>query len=282
MKILVVGAGYLGQEILLEGEKAGHNVIGARRSPSPSQEKILSLDVLSPETFSVLPDDINCVVYSVSASSSDELSYLNSYVTGVSNLCSYFIKMPKGKQPEKFLFVSSTGVYSEDSGGIVTEESLLSTIHYRSRLIVEGERIVLDSFGNGAVIGRLSGIYGSGRNYMINQARSTGSFPLEDSWTNRIHKSDGARAIIHLLQNNNSEQVYIISDLEPALRSSVISFLRSEYLGMSSLVPDSSVCSDLGSKLIAKGKRCSSKLLRDTGFVFSYPTFREGYGTYFD
>lgn len=293
MKALVVGAGFLGSEVLevARSDYPGLEVIAARRNPKKlnqeqsgseqeTRSKWISLDVLSPESFLSIPNDIDIVVYAVSAVDGSESAYRDAYVRGLSNIVSYFSDSLRSNILRKFVFISSTGVYSEDSGRNVDEESPLGindSSSFRSRLLVAGENIVRQEIESkkGLVL-RLSGIYGEGRNYLIDAARALKK-PIsseEDSWTNRIHKVDGARAILHLAYEVDACGSYIISDSKPSPRSEVLNYLRAQ-MGLEPLFR-----SEDNSEKPRKGKICSNCKLINSGFTFKYPTYREGYESY--
>ncbi len=207
-KVLVVGAGYLGSEIVsVLADK--YEVVSTNRSGLNNSIKI---NVLDPETFSNIPPGIDHVIYCVSADSGNDASYRNAYLIGVKNLLSYF----QGKSLKAFVFISSTGVYSEDTGGLVDEYSMLVGGSEKSRFIVEGEREVLSFENNVGVVCRFSGIYGPGREHFV---RTSLAYPLGiynelPSYTNRIHKVDGARAVKFLLASK-LRGIWNISDQNP-------------------------------------------------------------------
>jgi len=293
MKVLVVGAGFLGSEVLevAQSHYPGLEVIAARRNPKrgnleqgslekQNSFKWISLDVLSPESFVNIPDDIDIVVYAVSAVDGSERAYHDAYVRGLSNIVSYFSDSLRSNVLRKFVFISSTGVYSEDSGLTVDEESPLGvddSFSFRSRLLVAGEDIVRQEIeSKKSLVLRFSGIYGQGRNYLIDAARALKKTisPEEDSWTNRIHKVDGARAILYLAHEVDASGTYIISDSKPVPRSEVLNYLRT-LLELSPFVR-----SENNSEKPSKGKICKNTKLINSGFSFNYPTYQEGYESY--
>ncbi len=278
MKLLVTGAGYLGGEIMKLADAAGVQVLGSSRKVSSEvgNQSMIYLDVLDPGSFSHIPSDITHVVYSVSAGESSEAAYREVYVNGLSNILNYF-RSRKGARPLKnFTFISSTGVYSEDDGGLVTEDSPLGGESFRSYIIREGEEILQACFSESDflerfLILRFSGIYGLKRRSLYDLACSMtqAEVPLRDSLTNRIHVHDGARACLFLMPN--SEGIFNISDSCPVPRLEVINFIR-QMNGLGAL--------DIRSESSPGGKGVSNLKVLNSGFSFLYPSFKEGYKGY--
>jgi nucleoside-diphosphate-sugar epimerase len=268
-KLLVVGAGYLGSEIVnvLSDQ---YEVIPTTRSGLNDSVKI---NVLDPETFSNIPSGIEHVVYCVSADSGNDASYRNAYLIGVKNLLSYF----KNKSLRTFIFISSTGVYAEDTGALVDESSSLVGGESRSRFIVEGEREVLSFEKNVGVVCRLSGIYGPGREHFLKNALAypLGVYNEIPSYTNRIHKVDGARAVKFLLEKN-LQGTWNISDQYPYEKLEAMNIIR-QVNDLGSIAGGAKYLEAMENGT-ALGKRVSSEKLVNVGFKFLYPSLREGYG----
>lgn len=262
-KILVVGAGYLGSDIVnvLSDQ---YEVIPTTRSGLNNSIKINVLDL---ETFSNIPSGIEHVVYCVSADSGNDASYRNAYLIGVKNLLSYF----KNKLLRTFIFISSTGVYAEDTGAVVDESAMLVGGDTRSRFIVEGEREVLSFDNKVGVVCRFSGIYGPGREHFLKNALAypLGVYNEIPSYTNRIHKVDGARAVKFLLENS-FQGTWNISDQCPSEKLEAMNIIRqANDLGHVAGGPKYLEAMKNG---IASGKRVSSEKLVKAGFEFLYPS----------
>jgi nucleoside-diphosphate-sugar epimerase len=113
---------------------------------------------------------------------------------------------------------------------------------------------------------RLSGIYGPGRTRLVRKVRD-GEATATGSWTNRIHVEDCAGALHHVMRLHDPEAVYLGSDDEPVTTADVTTWLSTE-LHVSA--PPAGPAESLN-------KRCRNERLRNTGYNFQYPTFREGY-----
>jgi nucleoside-diphosphate-sugar epimerase len=276
MRVLVVGAGFLGKEIVMESIRLGIPSLGTKRVlPESSDIPLIALDVFDHGSLENIPGDTTHIVYSVSASEGTEEGYRKAYIDGQRSLFSYLKERGLLAYLQKYVFISSTGVYSEDDGSILDEDSPSGGEGFRSRILREAEGVALEFLVPEKVLTlRFSGIYGPERTYLISQAlgMSDENLPVDDTWTNRIHKLDGARACMFLVKEHAG--VYIVTDTMPVPRMEVIQYIRSLY-GRDLL----RVRDDLQ---VSGGKQLSSKKLVEAGFVFRYPTYREGYRSYVD
>ena len=101
--------------------------------------------------------------------------------------------------------------------------------------------------------------------------------PDVDAWTNRIHRDDAARAILHVLGLDEPPAVLNVVDGAPTPRREVLAWLA-ERLG----APTPVATTDHASRPGFTDKRVSSARLAATGFRFEYPSYREGYAALLD
>lgn len=274
MTILMAGCGDLGTEAGLRLAGLGHRVVGWRRSPAklPAQVEGVAADLRSANLPSV-PGDTTAVVIAVAADAPTEEAYRGAYQGGVRHVLDALER--DGVRPRRVVFVSSTAVYGDAGGGWVDETTATAPPGFSGRILVEAEALLQERFagtGTAAVSLRLGGIYGPGRTRLIDQVRSgTAVVPEDIRFTNRIHRDDAAAAIVHLLSvPAGPAPVYVGVDDDPADLGSVLRFLAAEMN-----LPEPRV-GDAGPAR-AGNKRCSNRLLRSTGFSFTFPSFREGY-----
>jgi nucleoside-diphosphate-sugar epimerase len=274
MTILLAGCGDLGTEAGLRFAALGHRVVGWRRSPGklPASIEGVAADLSSPDLPAV-PADTTAVVIAVAADSPTDAAYRAAYLDGLSHVLDALER--DDVTPRRVLFVSSTAVYGDAAGGWVDESTTPDPGGFSGRVICEAEDLLLSRLGGSAsapVALRLGGIYGPGRTRLIDQVRNgTAVIPDEPRYTNRIHRDDAAGAIVHLTtMDSKPAPVYVGVDTDPAELGDVLRFLAAE---MGCAEPP------VGPAGEARGgnKRCSSALLRGTGFEFAYPSFREGY-----
>ena len=268
MTVVIAGCGDLGTEVGLRLVARGERVIGLRRSAGLLPEAIEGQPVDLALEVPVLPRDTRFLVVAIAASARTPDVYRGAYVDGLRNVLDALESA--GSVPERIVLVSSTAVYDVSDGSWVDEGTPAEPATATARILLEAEELLRSRHPH-AVVLRLAGIYGPGRERLIAQVRGgTARLSREPQHTNRIHRDDAAAAIIHLLHADAPAPVYIGVDDDPAEQSDVVTFIAGE-LGLP-VPPRADV--DVAR---AADKRCRNTLLRATGFEFQYPDFRSGY-----
>lgn len=270
MRVLIAGCGDLGIETGLRLVDRGFDVTAIRRSADLLPDVFDKIRADLAADVPDVPADVDYVVIPLAADGRSEEAYRAAYVDGVQHTLDALDRA--GAQPKRVLMVSSTAVYGVDDGSLVDETTPTEPDTVTGGVLVEAEQRFLERAPGGMVF-RLAGVYGPGRNFVVDQVRDgTARIPEESAHTNRIHRDDAAEAIIHLLTGlDDPDSVYVGVDDEPAQRADVFRFLA-DRLG----VPHPPVGPASG-RFRSGDKRCSNARLRATGFAFTYPTYREGY-----
>ena len=272
-RILIAGCGYVGLKAGTLLTQQGHDVFGLRRSweEKPRGISPVTGDLLDPETLLNIPDDLDDVVITVSADGFSEERYRAVYLDGIGNLLAAVQQQPRDLR--RIVFTSSTGVYGQTGGELVTEESISHPAGFSGQVMLEAERQVSNLTGCGVHL-RLGGIYGPGRDRLLRQVVS-GEIGIPDTpvFTNRIHRDDAAGAIVHVLSLAAPQEIYNVVDEEAAEYGSLIRWLAVE-LGLSEpgTISDGEVTRSRGGN-----KRVMATRLVASGFRYRYPTYREGY-----
>ena len=272
-RVLIVGCGDVGTALGLLLCERGHDVVGARRSAQqlPASLHPLSVDVTDREAMERKIPDVDVVVYAVAAGRRDEEAYRRAYVNGVSALLD--VLEHRAESPRRVFFVSSTSVYGERGGAWIDETAPLRPRGFAGECLVAGERRMLASPISARVV-RFAGIYGPGRGWLINRARS-GACCASDPprFTNRIHRDDCAGVLAHLIGRDRvDDEVYIGVDDAPAAECEVMEWLAAR---LGAPAPRRVRAGDAAGE--GSGKRCSNARLRASGYRLRYPTYREGY-----
>lgn len=270
--VLVLGAGYVGEALLQRLARAGCPSYALKRSFSqpPPGARAIAADLTDPEALGKLPRDVRFIVYLLSPDASTDDAYRAAYLTGLERLLAS--DAVKSSPLERILFASSTAVYAQSDGSLVDEDSPTEPAAFSGQRLLEAEACVRAS-GVPSVVVRFAGIYGPGRQRLLTSVRDgSATVGPEPQITNRIHRDDCAGFLLHLLQLDNPEPLYIGVDDEPSDLRVVLEWLA-ETLG----APPPRT-SDAGSGRERGGnKRCSNRRLRASGYRLSYPSFRDGY-----
>ena len=272
--LMIAGCGDVGSRLARSLEPSGWTLYGLRRDVAQLPAGVLPVagDLQQPACPPAWPQEqLDYLVYCVAASQHDEAGYRSAYVEGLRHVLAWLAE--HGQRPQRLLFVSSSGVYAQADGDWVDEQSPAEASSYSGRVMREAEQLALDS-GLPATLVRLTGIYGPGRQWLLNQVRQGCRVASEPPlYGNRIHADDAAGLLAFLLQADAAgtplADCYLGVDDAPAPLHEVVGWLR-EQLGVSHWAEQSSVRR-------AGSKRCSNARARALGWVPQYPSYREGY-----
>jgi nucleoside-diphosphate-sugar epimerase len=283
MRVLIVGCGYVGLPLGAELARQGHDVFGLRRSAAVENELTtaginpLYADITRAEDLANLPRGFDWVVNCVAAGGGLAEDYQRVYLQGMRNVLNWL----KADPALKFVYTSSTSVYGQNDGEVVTEQDPAIPTAETSKVLVETERLLLAEAKDNrfpAVILRLAGIYGPGRGYWLRQflrgeAEIKGK---HDCFLNMVHRDDVVGAVIAALKNPNARNIYNVVDNEPVSQLRVFQWLANRLnKPMPQVVPERS--SNSGPRGVTNKRVSNCRLREELGYAFRYPTFREGY-----
>ncbi|BES69687.1 SDR family oxidoreductase [Marinobacter nanhaiticus D15-8W] len=274
-RILVVGCGALGSRIASDLAQDSR-VFGLKRNirTLPANIEPVKADLQDPTSMhGKLPANLDAVVYCLTPNSYDDEGYRAAFVTGLGHLIDAL--ETDGHSLNRLLFVSSTGVYHQDDDSWVDEDSPTEPDRFSGQRVLEGEHLALNSAYPATVI-RYSGIYGPSRGRFLQSVMEGRIDPASPGpYTNRIHEEDAAAAAAHLvrysLAGNPMHDRYLASDSTPVRLDEIVAWIREQ-------VPCAEPGEEARGGTRAGSKRCLNQRLRDSGFDFRYPGFREGYG----
>jgi nucleoside-diphosphate-sugar epimerase len=282
MRVLIVGCGYVGLPLGQELVQLGHAVFGLRRSADADDELEaahigpLRADITKPEALISLPRDFDWVVNCAASGGGGVEDYRRLYLKGTRNVIEWLCTSP----PQKYVYTSSTSVYGQDDGSLVTESDPVTPLTETAQVLVETENLLLAAAKTDfpAVILRVAGIYGPERGFWLkqflkNEAKLEGK---GERFLNMIHRDDVVGCIIAALQNGKPGEIYNAVDDEPASQLDFFAWLSGQ---LNKPMPPS-VPAELYSvrKRGVTNKRVSNRRLKhELGYQFKYPTFRDGY-----
>jgi len=270
--IIIVGCGFLGKAAAGLFLSQGYSVIGMGRSPliedfsTTDSFSFLNCDVTNAVQVQAVANKIPSqasLIYSVSSGKGGEDAYAAIYRDGLERVIASW-------RPRRVLFVSSTSVYSQTQGELVTESSAAEPERQTGRILLEAEKIALASNG---LVARLSGIYGPGRSVLLRKFLE-GSAVLENGGMrliNQIHRDDGASALFHLITKKDTSGIYNVSDDSPATQHDVYAWIAAVLdQPLPPLGP-----ADYHRKRGWTSKRISNQKLRATGWSPRFVSYRE-------
>lgn len=204
--ILIVGMGYVGQALARTLEDLGIDWVGLRRRPE-GNPRVLALD-LDRDPLSLEGIDTRRIVYlAPPPKDSDGDPRLRRLLQAL-----------EAKPPERFVYASTTGVYGNQQGAVVSEDAELRATTARALRRLDAEQALVGAvhrWGSAWSILRLPGIYGPGR-LREEQIRAGLQVPCPEICPpgNRIHRDDIADVVLRLLEEGAPDGFFNLADAE--------------------------------------------------------------------
>lgn len=274
MSVFVFGAGYSGKAF---GRQAPEGVVvhgttrSAEKAEALRQAGIAPLIVdgaLDAAAIEALKDATHLLVSAAPGDEGDPLLAMAGAIVPSS--------MPR---LEWIGYLSTVGVYGDHAGAWVDETAECRPTSRRSTLRVAAERQWLDlgdKAGIPTAILRLSGIYGPGRNALVNLQNGTAKRLVKPGQVfNRIHVEDIAGAAWHLLGKRKGGVFNVTDDL-PAPPQDVVSY-AAELMGIAppaEIAFETAQLSPMARSFYGENKRVSNAAIKAEGYAFRFPDYR--------
>lgn len=264
-RVLVAGCGFVGREAALRFHALGWSVVGITASAQ-------SAHGLANEPFPVVACDIDdgaglaalgpfdVVVDCVSSNRGGAVAYRRVYLQGARTLM-------EALRPARIVFTSSTSVYSQTDGSVVTEQSPAQPDRETGRILRETEELILTA---GGTVLRFAGLYGPGRWPMLDRFLA-GQAILEnggDRWTNHLHRDDAADAIVLAGARTGLPGIVNVSDDTPLTQRDVYEVFAAHF--GRPMPPEGPAATD--GKRGWSSKRVCNALLRSLGWTPRFPS----------
>lgn len=274
MRVLIAGCGYVGCALGERLAAHGHDVIGLRRNLSalPKSIRGIAADLSDPDSLRDLPFSFDVVFYTAGSSGHTDEAYRAAYVDGLRNVLAAV--RAQGAPPRRVIFTSSTAVYAQTDGSWVNEDSLTEPDGFSGKRMLEAESL-LGASGFETIAVRLGGIYGPGRTGLIDRVRRGEARREKDRvrYINLIHLDDIVGALVHLMNLERPEPVYLGVDDEPQAYNALL-----EWIAARIGVPPPPFTDEPQTRgRAAHNRRCSNKRLRESGYTFIHTSARDGY-----
>ncbi len=273
---LIVGAGYLGREILRQlppGQTAAATTRSGGSMASLEQLGAIPVrfDWNDSRTFDNLPSAAHVIV-AVSHDASAGIDRMANMVDGFARMLKYLQQLLPPGAP--VTYISTTGVYHQGGGQWVDETSPTRPRRDGGKAHLAAESRLRGVLGHRPwTILRLAGIYGPGRLPRVNavgRGEPIASDP--DGYLNLIHVADAAAAAL-ACRTPPPRRLYVVADHQPVLRRT---FYGEIARRLDAPPPVWSDPSSFQSRSDSDKRVWNRAVRRDVLPAMQYPTYREG------
>jgi nucleoside-diphosphate-sugar epimerase len=216
---LVVGCGYLGGRVAARWVAAGDLVYGVTRSSDRGH--VLAAagivpvvhDVSSTATWPTSLPVCDTVFWAVGFDAQPPITPRDVHVLGLGRLLDTLAGQPR------VILSSSTGVWGDERGNVVTEETPVHPAREAGRVLVGAEALLQTHPRGPGVALRFAGLYGPGRLPRLDGLRTGAPIAADpDSWLNLIHVDDAATIVAAVADAPAPRPLYVVSDGQPVRR----------------------------------------------------------------
>ncbi|WP_410765422.1 SDR family oxidoreductase [Haloferax sp. DFSO60] len=286
MRVAILGCGYVGLELARQLVAEGHDVWGVRRSDdgldsvAETGATPVRADVTDPESLEAVPD-VDHVVFAASSGGRGADAAQTVFVEGLRSAIDHFAA--RDDAPDRLVYTSSTGVYGDHDGAFVDESTPLDPTTDKTRVLAEAERVAREyaaEQGLEGTVARFAGLYGPDRYRLSRYIEG----PVTAGYLNMVHRDDAAGAVRFFLETGRArDEVVLVVDDEPVSKHDFADYLadacgvrRPEKRSKRERLEEGDL-SEAAKRRILTSKRCSNDRIRELGYDFFYPTYREGY-----
>jgi nucleoside-diphosphate-sugar epimerase len=268
-RILVIGCGYLGAALLKELARTGWDATGitlSETSAAPLREeklRVLAVDIRTADLRALELNGQDVIIHCASSGRGGPVAYREIFVAATERLLEQI-------EFQHFIFTSSTSVYAQVDGSVVTEESPAEPERETGRILRQAEEMVLACRGT---VLRLSGVYGPGRCVPLRKLLS-GEAGIEGDGKriiNSIYRDDAVSACT-LAAIHRWSGVFNVTDNDPVTEFEWFTWACARLkCPLPPFVPP-----DPNRKRGWTSKRVGNAKLRSQGWAPRCPSFREG------
>ncbi len=278
MNLFVFGLGYSARHFVGQYAASFDSIAGTVRDKEHQRPALAGVETLhfSPEGASPAIDErlaqADVVLVSVPPGTSVDpvLARFGRRIAGI-------------KRPQKILYLSTIGVYGDHGGAWVEETRAPTPVSERSLVRVQAEKAWAAMGRDRAKavhVLRLSGIYGPGRNALVNLAAGRARRLNKPGQVfNRIHVEDISRALAALIAHSGENDVWNVTDDEPAPPQDVIAY-AAELMGVAPPPEqdfDTAELTPMARSFYGENKRVANRKIKaELGLDLAYATYREG------
>ena len=278
MAKLIFGCGYLGGRVAELWRAAGDEVYVVTRSAQRAATfaaaglKPIVAD-LATSTELPIPQGVRTVLFAVGYDRTSSQSIQEVYVGGLGRSIA---ALPRSIQ--RFIYISSTGVYGHVTGNEVDESSPCEPTREGGRACLAAEGLLHSSrLADMSIILRLAGIYGPGR-IPRSQDLLAGK-PIDapaSGWLNLIHVEDAAQIVLLAEQQVQPPKLYVVSDGQPVIRGDYYRELARLLGAPPPRFVEPPADSPAAARAASDKRVNPRRLFADLSPALLYPSYREG------
>ncbi|AAZ19603.1 possible nucleoside-diphosphate-sugar epimerase [Psychrobacter arcticus 273-4] len=228
--ILIIGQGDIGLPVTNKLAQNGVNVTGLARRKRQNYALSDHAKFMQADALTLSPEQLQDFTHIAIIVTPDEYStsgYHNSYLAINQHLA---LLADKLSNLQRVVFISSTGVYGQDNGEWIDEDTVpMLPEREASQVILQAEQALQQVFHDRAIIIRPSGIYGRARLMRVRKAKEPQKQPIAaGAWTNRIMDSDLVNIIAKVLTIKAPKPIYIATDYLPVTSFALTTWLSEQ------------------------------------------------------
>jgi nucleoside-diphosphate-sugar epimerase len=263
MRVLILGAGFVGQPLAAELGSRGYKVTAVGRHSG--------VDITKPHDLQKLGREWDWVVNTVSSSKGDLDAYIRVFLEGTRNI----IEWLHGANIAKYVYTSSTSVYGQTDGSWLDEASPTEPKSDTSKVLVQTEQLLREF---PAITLRLAGIYGPERGHLFHQyLRGQATITGDGSrYLNMIHRDDVVHAIITALERGKPGEIYNVADDEPVTQLEFFKWLAKT---LNRALPPTTSEPTARKRGITNKRVSNRKMRKELACDLAFPNYRMGYGS---
>ncbi|MGY2048846.1 SDR family oxidoreductase [Methylobacterium sp. JK268] len=274
MNLFVFGLGYTARHFVARERARFATVTATLQAARPDLPAGVTLRLFSPEAAdpAIAADLARADAILVSVPPQDGDPVLRAYADAIA------------AGPARWIgYLSTIGVYGDQGGAWIDEDTPVAPTHGRTRDRVAVEAAWRDlgtRSGKPVQVFRLSGIYGPGRNAFAKLREGRAQRIVKAGQVfNRIHVDDIATVLAASLDRPRAGAIYNVTDDEPAPPQDVTAF-AADLAGLP-LPPEidfeTASLSPMARSFYGENKRVRNRRIKEElGVSLRFPTFREG------
>lgn len=281
-KVLIVGCGDIGERVARLCADSGASVTGVVRREEHAAElrakgiHAITVNLDDRSTLADIPTTGALVYYFAPPQGGGSVDV---------RVRNFLASIPRGAEPRKIIYISTSGVYGDCGGNVVTEDTPVNPQTTRAKRRYDAEcsfRKWGEENGVAVVILRVTGIYGPGRLPFMQLSSGLAVLREEEApYTNRIHAEDLAAVCFAAGVKGHSGDIFNVTDGQTSTMTHYFN-MAADALGLPrprqiTMEEARQVMPPLMLSYFSESRRMDNRrMLEKLGVKLKYPTLEEG------